>query len=220
MAGFTNKMALELSTTVNKKRKPIGTVQVPFPTLQDFGINAALAMWTKEDVANADLKAYSPVEGKPRVEDGVPVYADPKADWLQGAIVERVKQMARNRFKPKSTDLRDGATLPEDFDSLTAETERTGEALKLRSEAKQDFNAFMLTKGKKATTVAQLTELFANSAKVLGSASKDYVDALARYSTEWINQLPDEKKARYAPKLNELQQSINDASEDVSDLAD
>src|SRR5688572_21744745 len=130
---FTHKMALELAYTVNKKRKPLGTVQVPFPTLQDFGIQAAVELWDKDTAVSDAGKANNAVIGQPRIEDGVPVYADPKADWLQSAIAERVKQMARNRFKPKSTELRDGATLPEDFDTLTAETARTGEALKLRS---------------------------------------------------------------------------------------
>lgn len=198
---FKTKFDLVLSEKVElangrKEHKEVGKAQIPTPVLADFGITADQAK--KED-------------GTLEFDNGVPVYADAKWDWLQQAIVFRIAAKARNKFA-KGT-LKQGASLDEDFESLTAETQRTGEALALRREAKQSFEAYLLAQNKKQATITLLGELFANSAKVLASAGEKYVEALGKYVEQWIDQLPEDKKARFTPKLTELQESINNAAE-------
>lgn len=222
MTAFSSKMKLELSKTIptgklDKKGKPekerivVGYAMVPYPSLADFGITATQAR---------DEKGVLQIG-----EDGIPVYADDKHDYLQQAIAASVAAKVRNYFsgtikaKPAKEDLLSvlspdaGKQLPVDFETLTAESARSGEALKLRREAKADFEAFLQGKNKKANVVAALGELFYNSARVLGSASPKYVEALGMHCEEWSKGLTAEKQARFAPKLAELNESLNAAVE-------
>lgn len=210
---FTTKAKLELSKTVKtdkldkkgkpiKERKKVGEALVPVPALSDFGLTAEQAKDEK---------------GQPQVDDdtGLPVYADPKMDWLYSAITGAVFAKVRNYFKDGV--LQPGKILPTDFDTLTAETARTGEALKLRREARASFEAFLATKGKKAEVVQALGELFYNSAKVLGSASPKYVEALAMHVNGWLDTLSEESKTRFTPKISELLESMS-AAQDEEEL--
>lgn len=219
MAAFTHKMKMDLNAKVQigskKKFKKVGEADIPLPVLQDFGIQA------KQAVADADDSKQGIKKGEALYDNGVPVYDDPKYDWLQQAIAFRVAAISRNRFK--DGELKPGAQLAEDFDALTAETARTGEALALRRDARSSFEAYLQSKNKKAQTVALLSELFWNSSKVLASAGDKYVEALAAHVSAWIDTLKDEQKARFQPKIAELQESINNAQEsttvDDDDLA-
>lgn len=210
MAGFTHKFQLDLSEKVKlangkKEHKKVATVSIPTPILQDFGINAEQAVYGDD----ADT-AKGQVKGAPAFENGVPLYADPKWDWLQQAILFRISATSRNRFV--KGELKAGASLAEDFDALTAETARTGEALALRREARVSFEAYLQKLNKKQPTVQLLGELFFNSAKVLASAGDKYVEALSKYVGEWLDTLDEAQKTRFAPKVAELQESINNAT--------
>lgn len=214
MAKFKHSFNLDLSEKVTlpngrKEHKKVATVQVPTPILSDFGIDAKQAVHEKDDPAKG-IKA-----GEPAFDNGVPVYDDARWDWMQQAILFRISATSRNRFN--KGELKPGASLAEDFETLTAETARTGEALALRREARQSFEAYLGKIGKKQATVALLSELFFNSAKVLASAGDKYVEALGKYTGEWLDTLDDTAKTRFAPKLAELQDSINNASQ-ASDL--
>lgn len=222
MAKFTHSFTMELSKTIElpngkNKQEKIAEVQVPYPTLGDFGIQAEQAVWRPEDLKDDPKR----VVGAPAFSNGVPVYKDDRADWLQQAIVKAVAASSRNKFK--DGELKPGLSLAEDFETLTAPTSRTGEALAIRREAKQSFEAFLGARGKKQVTVQQLSTLFYNSASTLGSAGTKYVNALAQYSADWIDSLTEEQKSRFSPKIAELQESINAASardELDEDLAD
>lgn len=210
---FKHHMKLALSEKIvgpggKKKHKEIGQADIPVPILADFGINAEQAKLTADD---EDVKAGKAKAGDPAFDNGVPVYAEPKWDWLQNAITFRIAASSRNKFT--KGQLKPGATLAEDFEQLTAETARTGEALALRREAKASFEKYLTSLNKKASTVAQLGELFFNSAKVLPTAGEKYVEALSKYVGEWVQTLNDTEQSRYAPKITELQESINAAQQ-------
>lgn len=214
---FRNTFDLDLSEKVTlangrKEHKKVATVKIPTPILSDFGIADA-----QQAVYEADDAAKGHVKGAPAFDNGVPVYADPVYDWLQQAILFRISATSRNRFV--KGQLKPGASLAEDFEALTAETARTGDALALRREARVSFEAYLQKLGKKQATVQMLGELFFNSAKVLASAGDKYVEALSKYVGEWIDTLEDASKARFTPKLAELQESINNATS-KSDLDD
>lgn len=208
---FEHSFPLDLSEKVTlpngkKEHKRVATVSIPMPTLADFGIDAAQYIYTADD-AKKDPKVAA---GDKAFNDGLPIYADQAWDWLQGAIIFRVSAMSRNRFV--KGQLKPGASLAEDFEALTVETARTGDALALRREARTSFEAYMQKLGKKQATVQLLGELFFNSAKVLASAGDKYVEALSKYASEWIDTLDDTAKLRFTPKLAELQESINNAT--------
>lgn len=213
---FKTKMLLILHSKVKlangkKEHKEVGRAFIPTPILSDFGIQA------EQSVFDADDAAKGQVKGQPAYEDGIPLYADPVKDWLQQAIAAKVAATVRNRFVDGK--LKNGAVIPEDFEQLTAETQRTGEALALRRDAKASFEAYLQGKNKKAATVQVLGELFYNSAKVLASAGEKYVAALSAHVLDWIPTLPEDKKARFAPKILELEESINNAQKQT-DLED
>lgn len=209
MTAFATKMLMVLSEKVvkangKKEHQEVGRVNIPIPILTDFGITQAPALYEADDAKTGAVK------GQPAFDDGVPMYADPKWDWLQQAIAGKVAAMVRNRFKDGK--LKVGAVIPVDFEQLTAETQRTGEALALRRDAKASFEAYLQSQNKKATTVQILGELFYNSAKVLQSAGENYRNALAQHVGAWIPTLKDAEKTRFAPKILELQESINNAN--------
>lgn len=213
---FKHKFTMELSEKVTlpggkKKHKKVGEASIPTPVLDDFGIQAKQAVWDETDEKQGKVK------GEPAFENGIPIYDDPKMDWLQNAILFRVSANSRNKFTKGA--LKAGASIPDDFDSLTAETARSGEALALRREAKASFETYLHKLNKKAPTVQMLGELFFNSSKVLASAGEKYVEALSKYVGEWIDTLEDASKTRFAPKIQELQESINNA-QSASDLDD
>lgn len=212
MAAFTHKMKMDLNAKVqigNKKKfKKVGEADIPLPVLADFGIQA------KQAVADTDDSKQGIKKGDTLFDSGVPVYENPVHDWLMQAIAFRVAAISRNRFK--DGELKAGATLAEDFDALTAETARTGEALALRRDARTSFEAYLQSKNKKAQTVSLLSELFWNSSKVLASAGEKYIEALSTHVSAWIDTLDDAKKSRFAPKIMELQESINNAQEQAT----
>lgn len=222
MTSFNKKFLLPLNKTVEtgkldkngkkeKERIQVGYSEVPYPSLADFGITAEQA---------------KDKEGKPEVgEDGIPIYAEDRFDWLQQAVASAVASKVRNYFvqgiktlpsKENKTNVMvpdSGKMLPVDFETLTAESARSGEALKLRREAKAAFEAYLQKNNKPAAVVQALGELFFNSARVLGSASQKYVAALGMHTEAWTKTLSDEQTARFAPKLMELNESLNAAIE-------
>lgn len=207
MAKFANSFTLELSERValangKKENKKVGEAKIPCPILSDFGIAAEI---------------QKDKEGKEAYEDGLPLYADPRFDFLQDAIKALISVRSRNRFEKGS--LKAGMSLAEDFDSLFEQSGRTGEALAIRREAKASFEAFLQKLGKKAATVQALSDLFYNSSKSLVTAEATYVEALAIQVGRWIESLNDAQKGRFAPKIAELQESIN-AAQEGADLED
>lgn len=228
MTTFSNKFILPLNKTVKtgkkdkknqdeKERRQVGYAMIAYPSLADFGI-----------VAEVEQKDGKPVIG----EDGVPVYVKAEMDWLQQAITSAVSAKVRNYFVSSikaqpETENKDtvlgvdsGKTLPTDFEMLTAESTRSGEALALRREARADFEAYLGAQSKTQAVIQALGELFFNSGRVLGSASPKYVQALGQHAEAWTKQLDTAKTTRFAPKIVELGESINAAIEkDELDLS-
>jgi len=222
MANFTSKFKLPLSKTMEtdkldkkgkkeKERVQVGYALVAYPTLADYGIAA--------DVEKDE-------QGKDKIdEQGVPVYAIPQLDWLQQAIIGEISAKVRNYFvqsikaqpakenKEQILMVDGGKQLPVDFETLTAESARTGEALKLRREARASFENYLQALNKPVAVVQALGELFANSARVLGSASPKYVEALGFHVEAWSKGLTEAQAVRFQPKLQELGESLNAATE-------
>ena len=214
MAKFATAFKMKLNerqevTLANGKKKnenkEVGEAMIPCPILADFGIVAE--------------QANDKETGKPAFDNGLPLYADPRMDLLMDAVVNLISIRSRNKFE--NGKLKSGASLPEDFDALFEQSGRTGDALALRREAKVDFESYLQKLGKKANTVALLSDVFQNSSKVLNGASENVVNALSSHVQNWIGTLDETKQARFSPKIKELQESINTAiaGVDLDDLA-
>jgi hypothetical protein len=205
---FKNTIKMPLNFTVKGPDgkgayKEVGRVDVPYPVLADIGLAA--------DVAKNE-------DGTPKLtEAGVPVYAGAIADFVQSALLTATLNKARNRFdkdalKKGEIKLNPGMAIATNWDELTAESERTGEALALRRDARVDFEAYLRSLNKADNVVTRLGDLFYQSSKILGVSSEKALAALTSYSEDWIKQLDPAKATRFAPKIEELQESINAAS--------
>lgn len=224
MSNFTATFKLPLNKTIpspsgkldskgkiERERIQVGYAVVSIPLLADFGITAEQA---KDDKGALMFD-----------ETGIPIYANDSMDWLQQSIGDKLASKVRNFFataikaqpdkenKEQVLQPDAGKILPVDFDMLTAESARTGEALKLRREARASFETYLNSQNKPAPVVTALGELFNNSSRVLGSASPKYVEALGMHADAWSKILTPEQTARFKPKLIELQESINAATE-------
>ena len=147
-----NEITIEVNKKIDGKYSPVGKVAIFVPTLLAFGLEAQIA----KDKDGAEL-----------IEGGLPVYdgADAKAlNWLQGAIEAQVKAQARNKLKPGTADLKDGAAIATDFETLTAEGDRAGnaEALQAIRNLKASFAKWVAGLGKSAAAQQLLNGLFAN----------------------------------------------------------
>lgn len=192
-------MKMDLSERVDlgngkKENKKVGEAMIPCPVLADFGLQAEIA---------------KDKEGKECFDKGLPLYADPRMDFLMDGVKALISIRSRNRFE--KGNLKAGMSLAEDFEQLFEQSGRTGEALAIRREAKASFEAFLQKLGKKAATVQVLSDLFFNSAKALNFAEATYVEGLSIQVGRWIEGLDDAQKARFQPKITELQESINNA---------
>lgn len=145
----------------------VGEIVVPIPSLEAFGIQAKV---------------------KEVGEDGLPVYEDEKLDWLFYAAVASAKMQARNKLISGTAELKEGQKIASNFDELTAEGERKGnaEALKLAKEVITSFSAYVQGLGKTAQTMAMLVGLFRNKQAlslqpdVAKEKMKGYISAYAQ----------------------------------------
>lgn len=125
-----------------------GDVAIFCPTLEEFGFQAEVAQ---------------DKEGKPMEEDGLPVYKEDAANWLQGSVLAAVKAQARNRLQPGTALLKDGAVIADTLEALIAEGERgagSAAALAAIRELKTKFVTWVAGLGKSAAAQAQLVTLF------------------------------------------------------------
>lgn len=152
------------------QRTKVGEVAITVPVLDDM----------------LPVLAGAKITGQ---EDGLPVYDDDRANYIQSAVLAYVKAGARNKLIPGTATLKDGLSIPTDWEGLTAEGERggNGAALKLYAEAKAHFADYVATLGKNEKTSNLLISLFGNkTALALQPAAtkakvKAYIEGFADY---------------------------------------
>jgi hypothetical protein len=164
---------MDVSKKVNGKFAKQGEVTITVPTLAD--VIAFVTSPIKKDEKGVEI-----------VEDGLPVYEDDKANWVQSAILAAVKAQARNKLVSGTATLKEGNTIPTDWDGLLAEGVRGGgEALAIAREAKNLFAEWMAKQGKSEAATNAVVGLFSNrQALALQSATnkgkvKAYVESFA-----------------------------------------
>jgi len=159
-------LTMAVTRSEGNKRIPVGEVEVPVPSLQDFGLD---------------------VEPTGKDEDGVPTYNSNELNWLQNAIKNATMANARNKLVPKTTDLRAGATIPATLEELTEPSLGGGnpEVLKQIAAVKAKFKEYVGGLGKSAKVTALLTEAF-GSTKALGMQPANVRERIASYVEEFV----------------------------------
>lgn len=167
------QVTIDVSKKINGKFVKQGEVQITVPLLAD-----AMAF------INSPIKKDD--KGQEVDEDGIPIYEDDKANWLQGAMLAAIKAQARNKLVSGTATLKDGLSIPTDWDGILAEGVRGGgEALAIAREAKAAFAEWMAKQGKSEAATQTVVTLFSNKqALALQSETnkgkvKAYVEAFA-----------------------------------------
>ena len=172
---------MQLSTTVDKKRVPLGSIPVRIFDLSEFG---------------ADLPAAT------SEKDGLPVYQDASLNWLQEAVTSAITAKARNsvdglEYKPGVTPCLSVADLLASGGSYMA----TNALFQV------SFDTFLeAASGKSAKAQAVFSSLVKLTARAsLASASEARRKALAGVLAAYTAQAPDSEVAQFAGILSTLQ---------------
>jgi N-acetylglucosamine kinase-like BadF-type ATPase len=172
----------------------VGTIVVPTPTLEAFGISA------KQKLGEDQKPLFD--------EDGLPVYEDEKMDWLFWAVVAQAKMQARNKLISGTAELKDGQKIAATFEELVAEGERRGnaEALKLAKEIRTSFAAYVQSLNKTPQTQAVLVGLFGNK-QALSLQADDKKEKFKTYLSGYAETLEAADLARYEKHLKSVEEA-------------
>lgn len=169
------QVSLDVSKKDAKSGKYVkqGEMIVTVPLLEDFNAELVGAKITGE-------------------EDGMPVYDNDKANFVQAAVFAYVKASARNKLVSGTADVKPGLKIAETWEELTAEGVRTGgaAALALIRELREKFSDYVKGIGKSEAAQKVLITFFSNKAALeLATADnkgkmKGYIEAFAETLTE------------------------------------
>lgn len=196
---------LAISETINKERVKRGEVAIHVPMIEDILPHLVQAKVKVED-------------GKEVIEDGIPVYDNEPANWLVGAILNTVKMTARNKVEIVNgkVQLKDGATIPSNWEEFTAESTGRGNsaALALAREAKEKFAAWVSTLGKSEKASATMITLFSNRA-ALEVQKADTKSKMKAYIEQFAETLSEEDLSKLEkPLTNVLNAAASDGAAD------
>lgn len=174
-----------------------GEMVVTVPLLSDF--NA--------DLVGAQIKEE---------EDGMPVYDNDKANFVQAAVLAYVKAAARNKLVSGTADVKPGLKIAETWEELTAEGVRTGgaAALAMIRELREKFAEHVKTLGKSEAAQKVLTTYF-NSKQALELATKENKGKVLAYVEAFAETLSEEDLERFSRPLEAITELCNS---EVSDF--
>lgn len=198
--GFAS-LQIEVNEKVNGKYSKIGEQTIFVPTLHAIFPNLVIA----KDKDNNEV-----------YEDGLPVYTDDKANYVQGSILAAVKAQARNKLVKGK--LKAGQAIASTWEALLAEGERVGnpDALAAIREAKADFAKHVAGLGKSEGAQNTLTTLF-GSKQALSLQTPENKAKMAKYVEEFAISLDEAKMARYMKYLESVAKAC-EATEEVDDF--
>ena len=196
------QITIEVSKKENGKFNKVGEQTIHVPTLAD--VIPFITSEVKKDDKGAEV-----------FEDGLPVYVDDKANWVQGAILAMVKAQARNKMTPGTATLKDGQKIAETWEELCAEGVRDGSGLALAREFKAAFAEWVAKQGLSEAAANTLITLVSNKAALTlqQQGTKDKVKARLE---GFANDLDAEKLEKFT---RPLESAIN-ACEATADAMD
>lgn len=198
------KVNMEISKSGDKKgdkRIKVGDVSIFVPFLKDIAAIVAGAEQKKND------------KGEPEFEDGVPVYVDEKADWIQSAILMQVKAQARNKLTPGTINLKAEQKIPENWEELCAEgTRGPGAGLKLLQDFKRAFSEWVAKQGLSEAASAGLIGLVSNRNALTFQNSVTKGKVAARL-TAFAESLSEEDMERFMKPLTAATEACEETAE-------
>lgn len=177
---------LPISKTENKERVKVGEVAIVIPTLDDIVAH----------VAGAKVKEE---------QDGLPLYDNDVANWVQSAMEAAAKAAARNKLKPGTAELRDGLKIATNWEEFCAESERggNGAALALLREVKDMFSKYIATLGKSENVQKVIVTLFSSKTS-LAAATDDTKGKMKKYVEDFAATLSAEDMERFERPLDNI----------------
>lgn len=197
-------MSMEISVKKDSKHVKVGDVSYMLPLLSAFGLTHEQATDDK---------------GAALFEDGIPVYKDEAANWLQSAVAAYIKVQVRNRIDNKTAKPKAGCSIPLTMQEILAVSERAGNgaALQVITQAKKDFAAWVASLGKSEKAQALLNTLFGNknSLAVQDAANKA---KMVGYLSDFAESLDADKLAAYQRYIETLLTICTTEEEDANDF--
>ncbi len=208
MSAFT-KVTMDVSKKIkdaqgNGEFKKVGEVAIYVPLLKD--LIPFITSEVKKDDKGADV-----------IEDGIPVYVNDEANWLQGAVMAMVKAQARNKLKTGTADLKDNNKIPENWAELTAEGVRDGAGLALAREVKNAFSEWLQKQNLSEAAFNTLTTLFSNKAALSSQDASVKAKVKARIMA-FGESLSEELIEKYQRPMSAVLEATDAATISADDL--
>ena len=179
------KMETTISETIEKggkkERQEIGKVEYLVPMLDEFGLTGE----TKTD------------------DDGEVSYADPKLNWLYGAVQSAVRSLLVSRLEPRSVKFREGYSAWTDFATMVATSGNRGAALVLRREFISSFTSFIAKLGKSEKWSNAMVG-FASNAKALAGTTVGNKEVFQKNLNKFFDGLAEADQEKFANIIAEL----------------
>lgn len=194
------KLVIEVSKKENGKFNKVGEQTIFVPLLADC-IPFITSAIKKDDKGNEVF------------EDGIPVYEDDKANWLQGAILASVKADARNKMVPGTAQLKEGNKIAETWEEIIAVGVRDGSGLALAREFKAKFAEWVGKQGLSEGAAATLIQLVSNRA-ALTLQAQGIKDKVAARLEAFANDLDEATLEKFMRPLESAQNACSATSEE------
>lgn len=193
---------IKTTQTVSKKNEKTGKHEklneyiVTVPALEDFAASIVGVKQTGE-------------------EEGMPIYDNPIANWVQDAVFAYAKSSARNKLDSKTGEVKPGLKIAETWDEFTAEGGRgnNGAALALLRECREAFGEYVGTLGKSEQAQRVITQYF-NNKTALELADADRKAKVKAYVEAWAESLDEATLERFQRPIENVLASCEATVED------
>jgi len=198
------KITIDVSKKENGKFNKVGEQTIHCPTLLDI-----------LPFVNSPVKKDE--KGQEIVEEGLPVFEDDRANWVQGAMLAAVKAQARNKMVPGTATVKDGLKIAETWEELIAEGVRDGSGLALAREFKASFADWIAKQGLSEAATSTLITLVSNKAalQLQQQSTKDKVAARLAAFAESLDAATLEKFMRPLEAANAACEATADPLADL-----
>lgn len=178
---------MEVSKKVDGQYEKQGEVVVYYPLLSDLGIA---------------------VEPQKDDDEGFPVYADDKVQYVFDAVLAAIKAQARNKLVSGTATLKAGLSIAATVEELLESGGgNRGQALAIVREFQNAFKAWLPSTGKSAA-VQSLALTYAKNKEALALADADRKQKFGKYLTDFAASLSAEDAAKFSRPLLALQEAI------------
>ena len=192
--------------TEKNRQVPVGTVDIYYPLLEELGFkDAKPSEWEAE---GKDGKMIPSTEADPQA---FPIYAEEGYDFAFSACWAAVKAKARNCLQSGTNLCKEGLSIAETLEDLFKSGERSGEALKIKSEAIKSFKAYLASTGKSQAYQFQVANWITKAKDILPLLPESHKKAALSHVEAWGKTLD----AATVERFGRFIQAISDAAEQV-----